>query len=139
MKDTPGAHHILLFLFLFVSFHRCHLLSAYYVAFGPYGPRAPVTPPGQSLKVFLSTLGLVGVAGLMYLGVRAMGKSILYVVLSAPSLTIVCVIAPPPPRTITKEWEEASNERAKDQKMNPITGTFNLSFLIIVLPAPFPS
>jgi len=33
-------------------------------------------------------------------------------------------IAPPPPRTLTKEWQEASNERAIEQKMNPITGMF---------------
>ena len=31
--------------------------------------------------------------------------------------------APPPPKTMTKEWQEASNERAIDQKMNPIYGT----------------
>jgi hypothetical protein len=30
--------------------------------------------------------------------------------------------APPPPKTISKEWEEASNERALEQKLNPITG-----------------
>ncbi|KAH9930669.1 cytochrome c oxidase subunit IV family [Fomitopsis serialis] len=30
--------------------------------------------------------------------------------------------APPPPKSISKEWEEASNERALEQKMNPITG-----------------
>lgn len=30
--------------------------------------------------------------------------------------------APPPPKTISKEWEEASNERALEQKMNPISG-----------------
>ena len=34
---------------------------------------------------------------------------------------------PAPPRTITKEWEQASNERAAEQKMNPIHGTFRLS------------
>ena len=32
--------------------------------------------------------------------------------------------APAPPRTITKEWEEASNERALEQKTNPIHGTY---------------
>ena len=39
--------------------------------------------------------------------------------------------APTPPRTINKEWQEASNERALDQKMNPLTGTtrFPLSFV----------
>ncbi|KIM86435.1 hypothetical protein PILCRDRAFT_816394 [Piloderma croceum F 1598] len=76
--------------------------AAYYVAFGPHGPRAPVSPPGQNLKVFLSTMGLIGIAGIIYAVIRA--------------------YAPPPPRTLTKEWQEASNERAIEQKMNPITG-----------------
>lgn len=53
-----------------------------------------------------------------------------YITSSASSLTVLFYyIAPPPPRTLTKEWEEASNQRAKEQKMNPITGTFD--FLII--------
>lgn len=30
--------------------------------------------------------------------------------------------APSPPRTITKEWEEAANQRAIEAKINPITG-----------------
>lgn len=36
---------------------------------------------------------------------------------------ILSYTAPTPPRTINKEWQEASNERALDQKMNPLTGT----------------
>ena len=47
--------------------------AAYYVAFGPHGPRTPVSPPGQGLKVLLSTLGMVGVAGLIAWGVHARG------------------------------------------------------------------
>ena len=35
---------------------------AYYVAFGPHGPRAPTSQPGDNLKIFLATAGLVGVA-----------------------------------------------------------------------------
>ncbi|KAH7924753.1 COX4, subunit IV of cytochrome c oxidase [Leucogyrophana mollusca] len=76
--------------------------AAYYVAFGPHGPRAPVSPPGEGLKVFIGTMGLIGIAGLVYMGARS--------------------LAPPPPKTITREWEEASNERAREQKMNPISG-----------------
>lgn len=34
-------------------------------------------------------------------------------------------IAPDVPKTVSKEWEEATNERALEQKMNPITGTYN--------------
>jgi cytochrome c oxidase subunit 4 len=76
--------------------------AAYYVAFGPHGPRAPLSPPGENFKIFLATMGLVGVASLLFLGFRA--------------------LAPPPPKTISKEWEEAANQRALDQKMNPISG-----------------
>ncbi|KIP08854.1 hypothetical protein PHLGIDRAFT_87511 [Phlebiopsis gigantea 11061_1 CR5-6] len=76
--------------------------AAYYVAFGPHGPRKPVTPPGGNLKIALATVGLIGAAGGIFLAVRSQG--------------------PPPPRTINKEWEEAMNERALETKMDPITG-----------------
>lgn len=76
--------------------------AAYYVAFGPHGPRAPVNPPGTTVKILTGVSALIGAAGLLYAGFRA--------------------IAPPPPKTITKEWEEASNERAKELKINPISG-----------------
>ena len=43
-------------------------------------------------------------------------------------------VAAPPPKTLTKEWQEATNERAKEMNLNPITGMcphspefFNLS------------
>jgi len=76
--------------------------AAYYVAFGPHGPRAPVSPRGSSLKIFLGTMGCIGVAGVLYMAIRSM--------------------ASPPPKTISKEWEEATNQRAIEQNLNPITG-----------------
>ncbi|KAH0826939.1 COX4, subunit IV of cytochrome c oxidase [Lanmaoa asiatica] len=76
--------------------------AAYYVAFGPYGPRTPVSPPGQGLKVFLYTMGLVGISGLISMAVHSR--------------------APPPPKTLTREWQEASNERGREQKMDPMSG-----------------
>jgi len=76
--------------------------AAYYVAFGPHGPRAPVNPPGTVVKVTAGVAVLIATAGLIYGGIRS--------------------VAPAPPRTITKEWEEASNERAKELKINPISG-----------------
>ncbi|KAF8495383.1 COX4, subunit IV of cytochrome c oxidase [Gautieria morchelliformis] len=76
--------------------------AVYYVAFGPHGPRTPTNPPGTVMKVLLSTLGLLGVSGLLFSFIRSQ--------------------APPPPKTITREWQEASNERAIAQKANPITG-----------------
>ncbi|KAL4064810.1 cytochrome c oxidase subunit IV-domain-containing protein [Scleroderma yunnanense] len=76
--------------------------AAYYVAFGPHGPRASVSPPGQGFKIFLATTGLVGVAAAIYFSIRS--------------------FAPPPPKTLTREWQEASNERAHEAKLDPITG-----------------
>ncbi|KAJ3997220.1 cytochrome c oxidase subunit IV family [Lentinula boryana] len=75
---------------------------AYYVAFGPHGPRAPVSKPGDGFKIFAGTAALIGVTGIIYYAIR--------------------VFSPAPPRTINKEWQEASNQRALEQKMNPITG-----------------
>ncbi|EDR06441.1 uncharacterized protein LACBIDRAFT_163585, partial [Laccaria bicolor S238N-H82] len=76
--------------------------AAYYVAFGPHGPRTPTSQPGDNLKIFLSTFALVGVAGVLFYAIRQ--------------------YAAPPPKTLTKEWQEASNERALEMKLNPITG-----------------
>ncbi|KAK0196510.1 COX4, subunit IV of cytochrome c oxidase [Armillaria mellea] len=76
--------------------------AAYFVSFGPHGHRAPAGKPGDNLKIAASVAGLLGVSYLMMMGVKAM--------------------APAPPKTITKEWQEASSERAIEQKMNPITG-----------------
>lgn len=44
---------------------------AYYVAFGPHGPRTPTSLPGDGLKVFLATMGLVGVSGVIFLFIQS--------------------------------------------------------------------
>ncbi|KAI0780475.1 cytochrome c oxidase subunit IV family, partial [Trametes elegans] len=76
--------------------------AAYYVAFGPHGPRAPIDPPGSVPKIVLGVAGLLATAGALFYGIRAS--------------------APAPPKTINKEWEEATNERARELKINPISG-----------------
>ncbi|ETW86317.1 hypothetical protein HETIRDRAFT_243779, partial [Heterobasidion irregulare TC 32-1] len=76
--------------------------AAYYVAFGPHGPRTPVNPPGTSAKVTAGVFGLIAAAAAVFATVRA--------------------FAPPPPRTITKEWEDAALERAREMNINPISG-----------------
>ncbi|KAI8982810.1 cytochrome c oxidase subunit IV family [Trametes punicea] len=76
--------------------------AAYYVAFGPHGPRAPVDPPGSMPKIILGVSSLILAAGVAFYAIRA--------------------VAPPPPRTLSKEWEEAENERAIELKINPISG-----------------
>ncbi|KAJ3482482.1 hypothetical protein NLI96_g6961 [Meripilus lineatus] len=101
--------------------------AAYYVAFGPHGPRAAVNPPGTTLRLLIGTLGLVGASAALYFGFRAICKSSSSPVSSRSnmrsfSLFRISRTAPAPPRTINKEWEEASNQRAIDQKMDPING-----------------
>ncbi|KAI0957893.1 hypothetical protein AcW1_006140 [Taiwanofungus camphoratus] len=76
--------------------------AAYYVAFGPHGPRAPIDPPGAGVKTFLGVIAGIAAAGVIFASTR--------------------FFAAPPPKTISKEWEEASNQRAIEQKMNPISG-----------------
>ncbi|KAG8995524.1 Cytochrome c oxidase subunit 5A [Tulasnella sp. 427] len=76
--------------------------AAYYISFGPHGPRKPVDEPGTGLKVFGLTIAIVGAAGVAFAAIRLFGG--------------------PAPRTMTKEWQEASNELAHEEKQNPLTG-----------------
>ncbi|KAF2238409.1 cytochrome c oxidase polypeptide 5 [Viridothelium virens] len=75
--------------------------AAYWIAFGPHGPRAG-TPPGENWKVFSYTLVLLAVAT----GVFALTRH----------------FARPPPKTMTKEYQEQTNEYLKSQNTEPITG-----------------
>ena len=45
------------------------------MAFGPHGPRAPTSAPGEGIKVFLATAGLVGLSGVLYFVLQYFGKS----------------------------------------------------------------
>ncbi|KIJ44247.1 hypothetical protein M422DRAFT_75313 [Sphaerobolus stellatus SS14] len=76
--------------------------AIYYVAFGPHGPRTPHNPPGTAMKIIAGTLAIVTVSALAFKGIRSQGGE--------------------PPRTITKEWQEASNDIAIKQKADPISG-----------------
>ncbi|KAJ1307732.1 hypothetical protein OPQ81_001820 [Rhizoctonia solani] len=75
--------------------------AAYFVAFGPHGPRTPTAPAGQTMKVITGTLAVIAVASAAYGIIRSFGTT---------------------PRTVTKEYQQAMNERALEQKMNPLTG-----------------
>jgi cytochrome c oxidase subunit 4 len=65
---------------------------AYWIAFGPHGPRADA-PPGESAYVLKYTIISLIAAGALFAGVRSFAK--------------------PPPKTMTKEWQEATNEYLK--------------------------
>ncbi|KAL1954833.1 hypothetical protein VTO42DRAFT_521 [Malbranchea cinnamomea] len=76
--------------------------AAYWIAFGPHGPRAPTSPKGEGIKIFVQVAKYLAVS----LGVFFLIRS----------------FAGPAPKTMTKEWQEATNEYLKREKMDPITG-----------------
>lgn len=76
---------------------------AWWIAFGPHGPRAE-TPPGEWGKIwFYTTIGV------------AVAVTIFFLVHS---------FARPPPRTMTKEWQEATNEYLKVWFIRRFVGYF---------------
>lgn len=76
--------------------------AAYYISFGEWGPRKPLYGPGDKSKIFWGTVaGLAAGVGL-FAGLRMM--------------------APEPPATLNKEWQQMSDEYLKSKNANPFTG-----------------
>ncbi|KAI5800263.1 cytochrome c oxidase subunit IV family [Peziza echinospora] len=75
--------------------------ASYWIAFGPHGPRA-APPPGENKQIFLYTVAGVGISFLVFWGIRQFAR--------------------PPPKTMSREWQEKTNEYLKEQKVEPITG-----------------
>ena len=65
---------------------------AYWIAFGPHGPRAQA-PKGESWKVFAKVTQLTIASVLVFYAIH--------------------FFAGPKPKTMSKEWQEATNEYAK--------------------------
>ena len=65
---------------------------AYWIAFGNHGPRA-LPPPGENLRIFWYTMAGVGISFALFLTIRS--------------------FAGPPPRTMNKEWQQATDEYLK--------------------------
>ncbi|KAH7089890.1 cytochrome c oxidase subunit IV-domain-containing protein [Paraphoma chrysanthemicola] len=76
--------------------------AAYYIAFGPHGPRRP-PPPDEGRNVFFLSAGVIAAAFAVFAFTRMFASPIR-------------------PRTMTKEWQEASEEYLKAQGSEPITG-----------------
>lgn len=75
--------------------------AAYWISFGPHGPRAQY-PKGENLKIFIKVAQLTVVSLALYY--------------------VIAQFARPKPRTMTKEWQEATNEYAKREQINPLYG-----------------
>lgn len=67
-------------------------ILAYWIAFGPYGPRAEA-PPGEGWRLVKLVSGFLVASAVTFWGTRQ--------------------FAGPPPKTMSKEWQEASNEYLK--------------------------
>ena len=92
LRSTPG------FLCLDEITADPDLIVAYYVAFGPHGPRRP-TPPDEGRKVFFLTAGVIAAAVALFSVTRLFAN-------------------PVRPRTMTKEWQEATEEYMKVCRTN---------------------
>ncbi|RDL33972.1 Mitochondrial cytochrome c oxidase subunit IV [Venustampulla echinocandica] len=75
--------------------------AAYYIAFGNHGPRA-LPPPDEGWKVAGYTAAACIVSTIIFVIIRAFGS--------------------PEPHTMSKEWQEASNEYLRAQNSEPISG-----------------
>jgi len=75
--------------------------AAYWIAFGPHGPRA-LPPPDEGKKVFIYAASGVLLSFVIFATMRSFAK--------------------PAPHTMTKEWQEATNEYLKEQNSDPLTG-----------------
>jgi hypothetical protein len=87
----------------------------YYINFGPHGPRAERVRDGWQILGGLATCGAVSFT--------------LFWILRQYSILFFNsgshIVAPPPPRTMTKEWQEATNKRLRDLGIEPISGPGN--------------
>ncbi|KAI1201580.1 cytochrome c oxidase subunit IV family [Nemania serpens] len=75
--------------------------AAYWIAFGPHGPRARAAPD-ENRKVALGT---------------AIG-----ILVSLAIFTTLRAFAGPAPGTMNREYEEATNEYLRNQRAEPLTG-----------------
>ncbi|KAL8790850.1 MAG: hypothetical protein Q9195_006175 [Heterodermia aff. obscurata] len=75
--------------------------AAYWIAFGPHGPRA-LDPPGQNWFIFKAVLAASAVSLVLFVIIRSFAR--------------------PPPKTMTAQYQEMTNEYLRSQNVEPITG-----------------
>lgn len=76
--------------------------AAWYISYGAWGPRKPIHPPGSGKKIFGGILVVLAGAGAIFGFTR--------------------LISGPQPVTMSKEWQEKTNEILKENKANPFSG-----------------
>lgn len=76
--------------------------AAYYISFGEWGPRQPLYGPGDQAKVIWGVVGGIVALIVIYAGVLSLGT--------------------PAPASMTREWQEKSDEYLKSKNANPFSG-----------------
>lgn len=76
--------------------------AAWYVSYGEWGPRSPVHPKGSGRQIFVGILAGVAAAAALFLAVKA--------------------VTPPLPKTMSSEWQTASNEILAAHNAEPFQG-----------------
>ena len=74
---------------------------AYWIAFGPHGPRA-VAPPDEGRKIFYWTSAAVGLSVVLFVIIRMFARD--------------------PPKTMTQEYQEMTNEYLKVRAFDTTRG-----------------
>ncbi|KAI3407148.1 cox5 [Candida oxycetoniae] len=77
--------------------------AAYYISFGEWGPRRPLYAPGQKSQIFWLVAGTVLGSIAVFVGLKVFAE-------------------PEAPKTLNREWQEASDEYLKSKNANPFTG-----------------
>lgn len=76
--------------------------ASWYISYGSWGPRQPIHPKGEAGKIFFGVvLGVLAAAGVF---------------------TAIKLVLPGKPKTMSREWQTAANERLEKYNAEPFTG-----------------
>lgn len=76
--------------------------AAWYISYGEWGPRRPIHPKGEVARIVFGTLLGVAIAGGVF--------------------TLIRMSLPDKPKTMSREWETAADERLAAKNAEPFTG-----------------
>ena len=84
-SQSPSLKPARLYMFLCLPlvFPLNSLLAAYYIAFGPHGPRKPTHDEGYGMHVFLGSSGIIAASLAVFFIIRSFGESSLLLGLAA--------------------------------------------------------
>ena len=88
------------------------LLTAYWIAFGPHGPRA-LDPPGENWRVFGYTMLGIGISFIIFWAIRSMAR--------------------PAPGTMNAQYQEMTNEYLKARNFPALTTSGKLPSAFILM------